>query len=108
LESNNIGMKLIGIKYCGGCNPLIDRAKLVQEIGKILPPEYCLTTDKSSNPWDIGILICGCKTACAYKPDFKNFARKGIIVAGSSVDLDNAPEEKLVDIIARKMKKLKQ
>jgi 4-hydroxybutyryl-CoA dehydratase/vinylacetyl-CoA-Delta-isomerase len=29
-------MKLIGIKYCGGCNPHIERAKLVCEIGKIV------------------------------------------------------------------------
>jgi hypothetical protein len=97
-------MKLIGVKYCGGCNPLIDRAKLVQQIGKILPPEYSLTTDQSSNTWDIGILVCGCKTACAYKPEFKNLARTWIIVAGSSVDLDDAPEEKLAAIVASKIK----
>jgi hypothetical protein len=35
----------------------------------------------------------------------KGFARKWIIVAGYSVDLDNAPEEKLAAIVARKMKK---
>jgi len=98
----------IGIKYCGGCNPHIDRTKLVLEIEKLLPPEYCLTTDKSSNPWDIGILVCGCKTACADKQNVRGLAPKWIIVAGSSVDLNNAPEEKLAYIIARKMKKLKQ
>lgn len=98
----------IGIKYCGGCNPLIDREKLVQEIGKILPSEYSLTMDQSSNTWDLGILVCGCKTACVDKPDIRNRARKWIIVAGSSVDLDNAPEEKLAAIVARKINELKQ
>ena len=106
MESNKTGMKLIGIKYCGGCNPHIDRAKLVQEIGKLLPPEYSLTTNLSSNPGDIGILICGCPAACAYKPDFNNSTGKGIIVAGSSVDLDNAPEEKLAAIVVRKIQHL--
>ena len=95
----------IGIKYCGGCNPHIDRAKLALEIEKLLPPEYSLTTDQTFNPWDICILICGCPTACADKPEFKNLARKWIIVAGNSVDLNDAPEEKLADIVARKMKK---
>jgi|SRR5664280_496538 len=99
---------VIGVKYCGGCNPHIDRTKLVREIGKLLPPECSLITDQSSNTWDVGILICGCPTSCADKPEFKNLARKWIVVAGSSVDLDNAPEEKLADIIALKMKKLKQ
>jgi 4-hydroxybutyrate CoA-transferase len=95
-------MKLIGVKYCGGCNPLIDRAKLVGEIGKSMPPEYNLTTDRSSNPWDIGIMVCGCLTACANKPEIRNLARKWIIVAGNSVDLENIPEEKMADVIVRK------
>ena len=95
----------IGIKYCGGCNPHIDRAKLALEIEKLLSPEYSLTTNLSSNPWDIGILICGCPTACVDKPDVKDLARKWIVVAGNSVDLDDAPEEKLAAIIARKMKR---
>jgi hypothetical protein len=97
----------IGIKYCGGCNPHIDRAKLVLEIEKLLPPEYSLTMDRSSNPWDIGILICGCPTSCVDKTEFTNLAHKWIIVAGSSVDLDNEPEEELAAIVARKIKKVK-
>jgi hypothetical protein len=97
----------IGIKYCGGCNPLIDRAKMVCEIRKALPPEYSLTTESSSNPWDIGIMVCGCSSACVEKPEIRNLARQWILVAGKSVDLENAPEEKLADIAARKIKKLK-
>ena len=99
-------MKLTGIKYCGGCNPHIDRAKLALEIEKLLSPEYSLITNLSSNMWNIGILICGSKTACADQPDIRNLARKWIIVAGSSVDLDNAPEEKLATIVVRKIKHL--
>jgi len=99
---------LIGIKYCGGCNPHIDRTGLAREIEKLLPPEYSLITNLSSNPWDIGILICGCPTACVDKSDVRDLARKWIMVAGNSVDLDDAPEEKLAAIVARKMKKLKE
>jgi 3-hydroxyacyl-[acyl-carrier-protein] dehydratase len=99
-------MKLIGIKYCGGCNPHIDRTKLVQEIEKLLPSEFIFTTE-SSSPWDIGILVCGCPTACADKPELKNLARKWIVVAGNSLDLNSAPEEELADIVVQKLKKLK-
>jgi 3-hydroxyacyl-[acyl-carrier-protein] dehydratase len=94
---------VIGVKYWGGCNPLIDRAKLALEIEKLLPPEYSLTTDQTFNPWDIGIMICGCPTSCADKPDIRNLARKWIIVAGSSVDLNNALEEGFADIVVRKL-----
>ncbi|MCX5849299.1 MAG: hypothetical protein NTW65_07600 [Deltaproteobacteria bacterium] len=99
-------MKLIGIKYCGGCNPNIDRAKLVQEIKKLLQPEYLFTKNQSSHPWDLGILVCGCLNACAEKPEFINLARQWIIVAGSCVDLNNVPEKKLADIVTRKIQHL--
>ncbi len=98
-------MKLIGIKYCGGCNPVIDRENLVQEIKKLLPPEFILANSQTNKQWDIGILVCGCLTACADKPDFKKLAKKWIIVAGDSVDLKSAPAEKLADIIAAQIKK---
>jgi 3-hydroxyacyl-[acyl-carrier-protein] dehydratase len=100
-------MRLIGIKYCGGCNPFIDRAKLVSEIGKVLSPKYSLTTEPPSNPWDIGIMVCGCSSACVDKPEIRKLARQWIFVAGKSIDLENAPEEKLADIAAEKIKKLK-
>jgi hypothetical protein len=90
-------MKLIGIKYCGGCNPHIDRTKLVQKISELLP-EYRFTTERSAQ-WEIGIMVCGCQTACVDKPEFKNLARKWIVVAGNSVETERAPEEKLAEII---------
>lgn len=97
---------VVGIKYCGGCNPHIDRTGLVAEISKRLPSSNIVTTKKSL-PWDIGILVCGCPNACADKPYFKNLARQWIIVAGNSVDLHGVPEEKLADIITDKIKNLR-
>src|SRR4030066_235615 len=41
-----MGIKLIGVKYCGGCNPVIDRARLVSEVGKLLPPQFALTAQE--------------------------------------------------------------
>ena len=96
----------IGIKYCGGCNPHIDRAKLALAIERLLPPEYIFTT-KESAVWDIGIMVCGCPTACVDKPNVRDIARKWIVVAGNSVDLDDAPEEKLAAIVVRKITGMK-
>ena len=99
------GMKtFIGIKYCGGCNPHIDRTQLIEKIKKRLSPEYFFITEPIAS-CDIGIMICGCPTACANKPECRTFARKWILVAGSSVDLNNMPEEKLADVIADQLKK---
>ena len=94
----------ICVKYCGGCNPIIDRAKLVQEIKKLLSPEFLLSESQTREQWDIGILVCGCLTACANKPDFKNSTVKWILVAGHSVDHNNVPEKELASIVLAKLK----
>ena len=97
-------MKLIGIKYCGGCNPVINRAQLVQEIQRRLSAEFTLATDQSPTQWDIGILVCGCLTACADHPDFKNLTHRWIVVAGNSVNHGSAPEKELAEIVLNKLK----
>ena len=38
----------------------------------------------------------------------KNLARKWIFVAGNSVDLENIPEEKMADVIVKKIFALKE
>lgn len=96
-------MKLIGVKYCGGCNPIIDRSKLVREIEKLLPRHLGLTTDRSSQPWDIGVLVCGCPSACADKPEIRDVARRWIVVAGGLIDLDALPEDKMAEAIVQKI-----
>jgi hypothetical protein len=96
-------MRLIGVKYCGGCNPIIDRSKLVREIEKLLPRHLSLTTDRSSQPWDIGVLVCGCPSACADKPEIRDVARRWIVVAGGLIDLDALPEDKMAEAIVQKI-----
>lgn len=98
----------IGVKYCGGCNPVINRARLIQEIGKLLPPEYVLSAETSSGQWEIGIMVCGCLTACTDKPEVKNIARQWIVVAGNSVDLDNLQEKKIAGVVIKKILALKK
>jgi hypothetical protein len=93
----------ICVKYCGGCNPIIDRAKLVQEIKKLFSPEFILSDGQTQEQWDIGILVCGCLSACANKPDFKNSAVRWILVAGHSVDHNNVPEKELANIVLAKL-----
>jgi hypothetical protein len=100
-------MCLIGVKYCGGCNPRIDRAGLVREIEKLLPPDYRLTNDPSPfDLWETAILVCGCEVKCANRPYIRSLSRRWILVGGSTVDLDLVPEDKMAGFIVRKKLKL--
>ena len=89
----------IGVKYCGGCNPVIDRGELVKSIKKLLPPEYTLTHDLEQ-ACAIGIIVCGCRTACADRPEVKSCAPDWITVAGETIDMESVSEKSLAKFVA--------
>jgi len=96
-------MELIGLRYCGGCNPFIDRSALVQEIKKLLLPRYKLVTEQTATPWEKAILVCGCPTACANKPALRCLANQWILVAGPTIDFETVPEQSMAELIVRKI-----
>ncbi len=93
---------VIGVKYCGGCNPVIDRPALVEEIGRRLPPGCRITTDRPPY-WDLALLVCGCPIACADRPEVRSTARRWIKVAGLTVDLETVPEDRTAEAVIRKI-----
>jgi hypothetical protein len=96
-------MDLIGLKYCGGCNPVIDRSDLVHKIEQLLPPGCKLVTEQTASPWGKAILVCGCPTACADKPTLRCLAKQWIRVSGQTIDFEGVPEDQMAAIIARKI-----
>ncbi len=97
----------IGIKFCGGCNPLIDRARLAAEVEQLLGPGNSLVMVPSSSVPDVAVLICGCETACAGGPHVtgpRGPARKWVLVAGPSVDYTKIPEKELAGVIAERLR----
>ena len=96
-------MKLIGVKYCGGCNPQIDRAKVIRELVKKLPDEYQLTSSPSDTGWFAAVMVCGCEVACAYTSENRRLARRWILVSGTSVDLTKTPESEIDKVVADKL-----
>jgi 4-hydroxybutyrate CoA-transferase len=54
----------VGIKYCGGCNPIFDRKKLVES----LSDEYSNVSfepAKNNVFYDVVLIVNGCGRACA-------------------------------------------
>lgn len=96
-------MNLVGVKYCGGCNPFIDRTALVQEIEKLLPPGWKLVTERQPDQWEKAILVCGCPVACANRPEVKGLARQWVLISGPMIDLEMVPEEKMAAVVVRKI-----
>ena len=94
---------MIGLRYCGGCNPVIDRSALVQKIEQLLPPGFKLVTGQPAAPYEKAILVCGCPTACADKPDLRRLAKQWIVISGPMVDLETWPEDKMAEVVVKKI-----
>ena len=54
-------MKLY-LKFCGGCNPLYDRALVKEWFAADFP---CFTFTRDESEADRAAVICGCSRACA-------------------------------------------
>jgi hypothetical protein len=80
-------VKTIIIKYCGGCNPVINRSKIVDEVKQGLPPDISLVKEQTPKKPELGIMMCGCSSACLDREEIRRLAPKWIVVGGNYVDL---------------------
>jgi hypothetical protein len=82
-------MLLIGIRYCGGCNPCIDRSKVItslKETIKKIGMEVHFTADRQ-DAVDIVLLINGCIHACLEEAyPMEGHTTQFISVKGEMVD----------------------
>ena len=91
----------VGIQFCGGCNPRIDRGQLARELQKELVDMRFEVT--FNNPYaDIVVFLCGCLSGCAFKlsPTEPRF----VIVAGATLDSVELGEDLIVSEVIRKVR----
>ncbi len=101
----------IGIRYCGGCNPQIDRSKVIRNLNKFLKKiglKVDFTTDKK-RATDIVLLINGCMHACLQEEYLRsNYNYQHISVKGEMVDDQYIKEESIPELLINKITGLSQ
>ena len=55
----------IGIKYCGGCNPVYNRGRQVKRLQEQYPEHEFDFAAEDMKECEIGLVVCGCVRACA-------------------------------------------
>jgi hypothetical protein len=99
----------IGLRYCGGCNPQIDRSRAVrglQESLKKLGVAVEFTTDTESVV-NLLLLVNGCPHACLEETYLKKGgSTRFISVKGEMVDSRYVREDRIPDILKQKIAKL--
>jgi len=83
---------VIGIKYCGGCNPVYDRAKRVGKL-KESNPEHEYVTLKGDEICDYWAVVCGCSRRCAEVKNLK--ARYKVVVVWDEESFKQLEQELL-------------
>ena len=103
-------MYSIGLRYCGGCNPQIDRSTVIKNLKEALKKtgiEIDLTTDKQRTV-DIVLLINGCMHACLEEECLREvdslqfISIKGEMVGSQYVKEEYIPEfliKKFIDVL---------
>ncbi|MEA4926760.1 MAG: hypothetical protein VB084_15815 [Syntrophomonadaceae bacterium] len=89
----------IGVKFCGGCNPYIDRKNIIDKVKNLLPPEKYTLEYFNFDDCKIFLVINGCGLSCA---KFEQ-APKVITVAGFSLDGKQYTENELPYAIVEKI-----
>ncbi|MDO8673578.1 MAG: hypothetical protein Q7O66_19390, partial [Dehalococcoidia bacterium] len=75
-------MRKVGVKFCGGCNPAIDRVRVFQEIRD--RANGLTFTGPGEKELGAVLFICGCPAACPVEQlDFRAHPAL-VIVAGES------------------------
>lgn len=93
-------MKLY-VKYCGGCNPTINRKKLVTEVVNRL--KQCIDLEVSREGGDVGLIVGGCTVCCVDIGEIQTKARHFVVVAGELVDYIKVPPDKQIDSIVEQV-----
>ena len=75
---------IIGVKFCGGCNPKYDRGKLYERIREVYS-EHSFETAGEEKIYDMLLVITGCERAC---PDITRYKAERTV----KVSQDMVPE----------------
>ena len=73
----------LAIKFCGGCNPVIDRGQVARSIRENL--SGLVRWVPAEEETDLLLIVCGCLTACADRPGVTEKAAGYLVIADGSV-----------------------
>lgn len=81
---------LVGVKYCGGCNPNYDRKKEVEKLRQKIT-ELRIEPVCEKKEYDKIFLVCGCSRVCLNK--YCNIEQEKYILFQSREDFDDIEKE---------------
>ncbi|HXZ36092.1 MAG TPA: hypothetical protein VEL68_08745 [Thermodesulfobacteriota bacterium] len=72
----------LAIKFCGGCNPLLEREELAAKVRRGLSASQWVSWEEDS---DLVLIINGCPTACADRAQTQKNSRACLVIQPGGV-----------------------
>ncbi|MGI6488156.1 MAG: hypothetical protein GX964_04145 [Syntrophomonadaceae bacterium] len=89
------------IKYCGGCNPVTDRKKVVNDVLAILRQHT--SVEVTAEQPDILLVMGGCSVCCVDVSQEIAEGKKAVKVGGYLVDYCQTRPAQLAEVVAGKL-----
>ena len=90
----------VSIKFCGGCNPKIDRVAVAAEIKHGLLAKGIAVAYNNPDA-DFIVYVSGCQVSCAAR--FSSSAKVDAVIAGPGIDARAVDEDCLGAIVIEKV-----
>lgn len=90
----------VSIRFCGGCNPRIDRGRVALEL-KVALEERGHRVVWGGREADFRIFLSGCLSGCAFK--YNPADPPCVVVAGTTVDDEEVGEAQVVSDVLKKV-----
>jgi hypothetical protein len=95
---------LVRVRYCGGCNPVIDRKAVVNRLENLAESEgpiICFTG--AEEPADVLVLVNGCPHACLEEEAAVENVPWYVSIQGEQVDCKPVAEHRLAEVVRQKI-----
>ena len=84
----------LAIKFCGGCNPHLERGELAHKVRQGVSPSQWVSREEES---DLVLIINGCPTACAERAEIQKNSRAFLEVGPGGVsDIEKTHSAQIV------------
>ncbi|MFW6081050.1 MAG: hypothetical protein ACOC7W_03975 [Desulfosalsimonas sp.] len=92
----------VRVRYCGGCNPEIDRGETVEQIEKLMKGRAEFTHDSQARP-DVTLHVCGCAHACLDEENEHPGPEPVVSVQGLRVNRHSVKPEEIFSLVSEKL-----
>jgi Fe-S cluster biogenesis protein NfuA len=94
-------MHQVSIRFCGGCNPRIDRSQIAEKVREAMAAYGYNVVFNSVNA-DFIVYLSGCTASCAYR--YSSSKKPCVVVAAATIDMLPVDEKDLGLLISQKVR----